>query len=202
MARFDELRQLVAAFAPNVPDFVAANAIREAARMFFRQTQSYKVDIEVALCERVNDVLFDLFEDEVEVVSFLSAEHDEFDKLALITSPASANTIGKPRYLLPLNKSTGKVYPTPDKDYYITVKASVRPKFDAASIDDEVFSENEEALRYGALSILKAQNQTDWFSPEEVQYYTDLFKKEVNKKVIEAHNAHSFREFAKPTPKF
>lgn len=202
MPNFSDLRPIVTAFAPNVPEFVASNAIRESARRFFRETHAYSVDVPIVLCQGVNTYELEVFENNLEVVAIKSAEFNEFDQMHIVAYPDKYENEGKPTKLMGASKRSVKVYPTPDGEYEITVKVAVRPSFDATFIDDDAYSENEEAIRYGALMTLKSQNATEWFSPEEVPYYGDLYRSEVNQKKIDIFNSYADLQPQHNIPKF
>lgn len=185
MAKFTELHTLVSAYAPNVPDFVAGNAIREAARRFFRATRAYTVSIDIPFCAGLALAEIDLFDDAIEVVSTLKV-----DTLEKIDHDKDTTTTGTPRYFTGEDRRNIKVYPIPNADLVLCATIAVRPTFTATELPDEVVSENEEALRYGALEILKAQVATEWHSPEEIRYYGNLFTQQINQKRIDIHKRY------------
>jgi hypothetical protein len=185
MAKFAELRSLVSAYAPNVPDFVAGNAIREAARRFFRATRSYTVEVDVPLLAGLNIGELDLFNNSIEIVSILKV-----DTLKQVERVPEATATGTPRYFIGADRLNIKVYPTPSIGVVLSAVVAVRPTFNATDLDDALVSENEEALRYGALEILKSQVATEWHSPEEIQYYGNLFTQQINQKRIDVHKRY------------
>ena len=75
--------------------------------------------------------------------------------------------------------------PIPKEDEELTVTVAVRPTFSAPVIDRCAFDDNAEAIRWGALALLKKHPNTDWFSPDEVAYYENLFLDAKNKKADE-----------------
>jgi len=195
MAKFEELHTLVSAYAPNVPDFVAGNAIREAARQFFRKTHSYIVCTPVGLSEGENIGVVEPYEADIEILATLSIELDGEPITVKTALPHYVNQSGKPRYYIGDTKDQVMFYPTADKPYDMVARIAVRPSFTATELDDELVSENEEALRYGALMILKSQVATEWFSPEEISYYKNLFDQQINQKRIDA-----LKRFTNVTP--
>lgn len=190
MAKFEALHTLISAYAPNVPDFVAGNAIREAARRFFRATRAYTVEVDVPLCAGLAIGEVDLFDDSLEVVSTLRVNIGENKPLDKKSEVPISDITGTPRHFTGEDRLNIKVYPTPDVDVLLTAVVSVRPVFNATELDDAVVSENEEALRYGALQILKSQPATEWHSPEEIQYYGNLFTQQINQKRIDIHKRY------------
>jgi hypothetical protein len=185
MAKFEELHSLVSAYAPNVPNFVAGNAIREAARRFFRATRAYTVQVDVPFLAGLAIGEIDLFNDSIEVISTLSVT-----TLKKVEQTSDSIATGTPRHFTGEDKLNIRVYPIPDQDIMLTAIVAVRPTFKATELDDAIVSENEEALRYGALEILKAQVATEWHSPEEIQYYGNLFTQQINQKRIDIHKRY------------
>ncbi|MGE6418039.1 hypothetical protein ACQKDY_09945 [Alteromonas macleodii] len=185
MVTFDSLSTLVAPYAPNVPAFTAANAIREAARDFLRHVFAYQREVEVYVYEEESKYEIDLCNDDIEIVSILEVKRSESDVLTQMKKDIRDTCIGRPSHYIGTFDRKIKFHPAPNKDEELTVTVAVRPTFQAPVIDRAVFDDNAEAFRWGALAILKKHPGTGWFSPEEVPYYENLFLEAKNKKAEE-----------------
>lgn len=185
MIAFDSLSTLVAPYVPNVPAFTAANAIREAARDFFRHVFAFQQEIEISVIDGEAKYPIEPDDNFVEVVSILSVKRSDSDILTHLSRDEHSQSKGRPRGYVGEHNKTLKLIPIPDKEEYLTVTLAVRPKFTAPAMDRDVYEENAEALRFGALAILKKHPGTEWFSPEEVPYYENLFLDAKNKKADE-----------------
>jgi hypothetical protein len=188
MPKFIEMRNLVSAYVPNVPDFVCANAIREASRDFFRSTHSYKVTIESSLEQDLRNGFIDVlgFEYALEYVALLEAKIvDGKDLIVTNKLPRYDLSQSEPTHIQPINRSEYHVYPIPEKDLDLDLVIAVRPSFTSEGISDNAYIENEEEIRTGAIAILKSQINTEWFSPEEVPYYKQQFNTLINQKKVD-----------------
>ena len=65
-----------------------------------------------------------------------------------------------------------------------------------------MFDDNAEAIRWGALAILKKQPGTGWFSPEEVTYYENLFLDAKNQKAAEITHGNMPNNMKMEIPSF
>lgn len=185
MVSFDSLTTLVAPYTPNIPAFTAANAIRESARDFFRHVFAYQQEIE--LCVTAGESVYDIdgYDQFVEVVSILEVKRGENDVLTQAQQYDKKTGTGTPRYYIGRTNRSIKLMPIPKEDEELTVTVAVRPTFSAPVIDRCAFDDNAEAIRWGALALLKKHPNTDWFSPDEVAYYENLFLDAKNKKADE-----------------
>ncbi len=185
MPQLLDMVTLVAPFAPNVPAFTAANAIRDAARHFFKETFAYQMEVELDAEPGVKKYPLDLFCSDVEIVSTLEIKKANGKPLNHLPKEPEQDVEGSPIGYLGSFDRHVVLYPTPNEAQTLTVKVAVRPRFDAEEIEDSVFGVNAEGLRWGALAILKKQPGTDWFSPAEVGYYEGLFLDAINKRAYE-----------------
>ena len=185
MVTFDSLSTLVAPYTPNVPAFTAANAIREAARDFLRHVFAYQREIEICVIEGEAKYKIEPYDAHTEVVSILEVKRSDSDVLTQMQKENRDTYSGKPSHYIGTFDRTIKLFPVPNKDEELTVTIAVRPTFQAPIIDRAVFDDNAEAFRWGALAILKKHPGTEWFSPEEVPYYENLFLEAKNKKAEE-----------------
>lgn len=185
MPQLLDMVTLVAPFTPNVPAFTAAGAIREAARHFFKETFAYQLELEVEVEPGVSKYPIDLFCTDVEIVSTLSLKNEDGKPLSHLPKEPEREVEGTPTGYIGSFDRNIIFHPTPKEAQTLKVTVAVRPRFDAEEISDEVFEIDAEALRWGALAILKKQPGTDWFSPSEIQYYESLFLEAINKRSYE-----------------
>ena len=186
MARFDDMARVLKPFAPNLPDFTGGNALRDAARRYFQEVHAYQVDDFIGVIPGISGYDVDDPDDNVEVVSVLGLQRSEWDKLSPLSQPPSYRVTGQPRHFYGHRSEQIRVFPEPEKAETLTVIYAVRPAFDAEEMDTKVMQDNIDALKYGALAILKGQPQVEWSAPDEVGYYQQLFDQEVNARRIEA----------------
>ena len=202
MVTFDSLFTLVAPYTPNVPAFTAANAIREAARDFFRHVFAYQREIEICVIEGEAKYKIEPYDAHTEVVSILEVKRSDSDVLTQMTKGNRDTYSGKPSHYIGTFDRTIKLYPVPNNDEELTVTIAVRPTFQAPIIEREVFDDNAEAIRWGALAILKKQPGTGWFSPEEVTYYENLFLDAKNQKAAEITHGNMPNNMRMEIPSF
>lgn len=202
MVTFDSLFTLVAPYTPNVPAFTAANAIREAARDFFRHVFAYQREIEICVIEGEAKYKIEPYDAHTEVVSILEVKRSDSDVLTQMTKGNRDTYSGKPSHYIGTFDRTIKLYPVPNNDEELTVTIAVRPTFQAPIIEREVFDDNAEAIRWGALAILKKQPGTGWFSPEEVTYYENLFLDAKNQKAAEITHGNMPNNMKMEIPSF
>jgi hypothetical protein len=185
MVTFDSLSTLVAPYAPNVPAFTAANAIREAARDFLRHV--FACQREVSVCVTAGEAKCEVYADDfdTEIVSILEIKRSESDVLIQMPSEVRDAFSGKPTHYIGKFDRAVKLFPVPKEDEELIAVVAVRPTFSAQGMDECTFEDNAEAIRWGALAILKKHPGTAWFSPEEVPYYENLFLDAKNKKAEE-----------------
>jgi len=148
------------------------------------------VVVDLPFAKGQEDVDIELYEIGLEVVANIKATNDVGKKVVLLPSrnkPDRNIVTGKPTTLYGDINKTITGYPVPDKDYDYQLTAAVRPSFDAEGIDGAALGENEEAIRFGALAILKSQINTSWYSPDEVQYFKQMFNDQVNQKKIDIY---------------
>lgn len=185
MVSFESLTTLVAPYTPNVPAFTAATAIREATRDFLRHVFAYQMEIEISVEAGEAKYKIEPYDVNTEVVSILEVRRSDSDVLIQSQYDPRNTHSGKPSHFIGTFDRTIKLLPMPDADEELTVRIAVRPTFSARTIESSVFDDNAEAIRWGALAILKKHPNTEWFSPDEVAYYENLFLDAKNQKAAE-----------------
>ena len=202
MVAFDSLTTLVAPYAPNVPAFTAANAIREAARDFLRHV--FACQREVSVCVTAGEAKCEVYADDfdTEVVSILEIKRSDSDVLIQMPSDNRDTVSGKPTHYIGKFDRAVKLFPVPKEDEELIATIAVRPTFSATGMDDYTFEDNAEAIRFGALAILKRQPNTAWSSPSEVPYYENLFLDAKNKKAEEITHANMPNNLRMEIPSF
>ncbi len=202
MVTFDSLSTLVAPYTPNVPAFTAANAIREAARDFLRHV--FACQREVSVCVTAGEAKCEVYSDDfdTEIVSILEVKRGDSDVLVQMSADNRDTYKGKPSHYIGKFDRTLKLFPVPKEDEELTAVVAVRPAFSAVGMDKYTFEDNAEAIRFGALAILKRQPNTEWFSPDEVGYYENLFLDAKNKKAEEIRLGHMPNNMKLEIPSF
>lgn len=185
MALFNDMVTLVAPYAPNVPAFTAGNAIKDAARHFFRVVHAMQEEVSINVIAVQPEYDITPSDSETEVVAILGVKRSDTDLLRFVQSDRHANYEGEPREYTGKFGKKIKLTPIPDKNETLTVSIAVKPAFNATQIPDLAFEENAEALRAGALSILKRHPGTEWYAPNEVSYYEQLFREAIERKAEE-----------------
>ena len=184
MANFSDLLTLVAPFAQGVPVFTAERALREAARQYFREVPLYQVEDQIGLMPGVAVYDIDEPDYDCEVIGVDSIKRDAYTPLNEMAGMPSTKRSGKPNGYFVANREI-RFYPEPEKAEVLTVNYICRPSRDAQGIPDQLLDECQEALRVGALSLLKAQPDTDWSNQAEVAYYSQLFQQEINERKVQ-----------------
>lgn len=193
MPKFIEMRNLVSSYVPNVPDFTCANAIREASRQYFRSTHSYVLEIDTLLEANERNGFIDILgcPYDVEFVAMLGARLGDNKHIDVVTHLPTVQLLSRPNKLKVISRKEFYVHPTPKTDEEIILSVAVRPSFNADELDDNVYMENEEELRIGAIAILKSQVNTEWYSPEEVSYYKAEFNQMISQKKVDIQQSYS-----------
>jgi hypothetical protein len=191
MPQLLDLVTLVAPFAPNVPAFTAANAIREAARTFYGAVPALTEFVEVETEVGVMD--YDIYSSYVdtEVTAILGVERSPFDKLTYVSDVGRVQSDGKPYRYTTLRTRQVRLLPTPNSVETLRIQVALRPTFDASEIDDEAFNYDAEIIKYGAISILKSQPNTDWSAPQDAAYFRRDFEGMMNDRRIEIAQSHN-----------
>jgi len=187
MARFDELTHMVSPFAPNVPPFVAATAIRDGARDYFRSVHAHIEEVSIVISAGQDTVIIEPDSNGTEILAITEVQTNDYSKLKKVQS-IGVKIDGVPNSYMGVSTGTIRVAPVPKVNTTLIVKLALRPTYSATDIEDELLSSNEDGIRYSALARLKRQPATDWYSPEEVGYYQSLFDQEVGQKRIAIMN--------------
>lgn len=193
MANLLDLNSLVNAYCPNVPSIVVSSALRECARDYFSQVSAYKKEINLSVLDGQASYLLEV-DPELEIVSIESARYDQYDVLVSVLEFPKVERSGKPYSFTTNGKREIILFPTPDSNHTITVTVSVRPAISATSLDDSIYTENQEGLRYGTLLRLKSQPQTDWFSPNEVAHYDNKYQSAIAQRRIQLNKKDTFTD--------
>tara|TARA_R110002167_G_scaffold91458_1_gene246096 strand:- start:168002 stop:168583 length:582 start_codon:yes stop_codon:yes gene_type:complete len=178
---------MVAPFASTVPPFVAANAIRDGARDYFRSVHAHTGEVTITILAGSDRAIVEPDSDETEILAISEVKFNDFNVLRKVQS-IGCEISGPPSAYMGIGNSTIRVSPIPKVDTNLIVKLALRPTFAATEIEDEILLNNEEGIRYAALVRLKRQPSTEWHSPSEVEYYSSLFNQEVGQKRIEMLN--------------
>lgn len=194
MALISSLRPYVASYCPNVPDLVFEQAFRLTARDFFGKTLAWQVAKEFSISSGTN--FFSLTPDDntTDIDTVISIQIKDGKELVPTDSALNEMQAIRPTHFKSTRKGTVQIYPKPTQDTVLLTLISVKPKLTATTIDDSVFEQNESALINGTIAKLKQQPGTDWYAPNESNYYSSVYDDLVSEALLEASTGFNASE--------
>lgn len=151
-------------FVPNVPEFAAINAIRDASIDFCQKTWYWQVDLPV-MDLQAGKAVYELQTDpETRLVGLAMVYYKDIllipkgqDELARLYRDTNWKTLeGEPRYYTQRSRNEITLVPTPimDDPASLYVRVALAPTRDAQGIDTEVYEIFLESIAHGARAIL------------------------------------------------
>jgi len=197
-----ELARYVTPYAGACPDPLILMALRQAIREFAEYTRDYRTSVDVAMLEdtstydlapsmpagteydRIESVLDG---DKLPIRPF--AEHD-FDLAAPDWRTHKGPRVE--RYTMVSPYGVMRVYPTPDSaGQSLSVTVSLRPSFDAQTVEDGFAKRHAEFIGYGAAGILLKMPGKPWTNPEAGVHYYQLFSERMSKTRVRRLHDHT-----------
>ena len=161
---FEEFLPDVMPFVPNVPEFAAINAIREACIKFCQRTWYWQVDLPVMDLVAGKSVYEFNVPPESRIVGIAQVYYKEIllipkgqDELARLYRDTNWKTLeGEPRYYTQRSRNEITLVPTPVKDDPDTlyVRVALAPTQDAQGVETEIYELFLEPIAGGAKAIL------------------------------------------------
>jgi hypothetical protein len=187
---YDEFLPEVMQYVPDVPDFVATNAVRNACIEFCERSRYLQMDLDpIAILANQSSYAV-----QTPVgTKFVLPEVAYYNKTLLIpkSSDELANIYrqtdwrqaqGAPAYITRLIAPVVMLVPTPvfDSAYTLNMRVSVAPTRDSTEIDSEVYEQFLEVISYGARSRLYRTPKQPYFDKNAGDQYMQMFRHGIN----------------------
>ncbi|MER2490335.1 hypothetical protein [Catenovulum sediminis] len=183
----NRLIYLVTPYCPNVPDFVFEATLLECARDYFEKTHAWVVDGEAVVNEGGGTFEIAPPETYQSVVQVVGVENLDTNRPLLPMVDFISSGVGTPTHYKVDNRNTITIKPFAQFTTNLKIKIAVRPNMSATELPERVVEENETALRYGCVSLLKMQIGTDWHDPHGAHEFKRLYEAQISSKKLEIH---------------
>lgn len=87
---------------------------------------------------------------------------------------------GKPKYFFMRDKINMVLVPIPDAAYPVRLLVSLKPTQTAQGVDELVFEEHKEAIKFGALAYLMMMPSVAWSDANAALFYQNMFVEKSN----------------------
>lgn len=161
---FEEFLPDVMPFVPNVPEFAAINAIRDATIDFCQKTWRWQVDLAPVDLVAGNAKYELLVPFDARVVGVASVYFKDIllipkgqDELARLYRDTNWQTLeGEPRYYTQRSKGTLQLVPTPTKNdaASLYIRVALAPNREASEVESEIYELYADGIAHGARAIL------------------------------------------------
>ena len=101
---------------------------------------------------------------------------------------------GKPKYFFMRDKTNMVLVPIPDAAYPIRLLVSLKPTQTAQGVDELVFEEHKEAIKFGALAYLMMMPNVAWSNPNGSIFYQQQFEEKTNAAKVKAERGENLRK--------
>lgn len=164
----------------NVPSFIFEAAMVDAARYYFDKTHSWIESGVITTIPQQNTYILDSSDvNEKSIISIKSIK-DENSKIERFDS---------------LLRNQFRLYQVPTSAKELHFEVVIRPAWDATEIPNDVFEQNQEALKYGVIFELKKQRNTDWHDPQGAVDFENKFERAISAKKLEIATAYNPNTF-------
>lgn len=187
---FEQFLPEVVQYVPDVPEFVAINAIRNACIEFCEKSRYWQTDIPaVPLQSNVAEYTVQV-PPESKFVDIVEAYADEVllipkssEELARIYRYTDWRTVqGMPAYITRVNYPTVQVVPylASATGQELSMRVALAPTRDATEIDEEIYEQFLEYISYGARGRLYSTPKQPYYDKNAAMDYTRMFRAGIN----------------------
>jgi len=159
---------------PHCPDFVIEDRIAETAMEFFKDTKSWRIDLDLSPSEK-NMADYDIDVNnrkaicDVLWINYLDSPLKPITEQQLYRlDPAWRNTIGIPKYFTRLTPDTFTIYPKPAQSVpnSLSARVAVYPTINTPAMDAPTLNDNYSAIILGTLGRLYLMTGKEWYNPD------------------------------------
>lgn len=194
---FEEFLPDVLPYVPNVPEFAAISAIRDAAIDFCQKTWRWQVDLKaISLSADKNSYNLSVPPD-TRIVGIATAYYKDVflipkgqDELVRLYRDTDWQTVkGEPRYYTQRTKGQIQLVPTPTMvdPSSLRVRVALAPTRDATSIESEIYELYSDAIAHGARAILYSTPGQPYFDRVSAKDVAADFRRAVSEAKIEVN---------------
>lgn len=187
---YEQFLNQVTQYVPDVSEFVAIDAIRNAAIEFCTKSLYWQLTLDpIPVVQNQANYILETPVD-TKVIQIISAYFDENllvpqspDRLADIYRMGDWQTMtGSPQYITQIIKPEVVVVPTPvNATGNLSVRVALAPTRDSQEIDSEIFEQWAETIAMGARARLYAQPKQPYYDKQAAVDATKLFRYDINR---------------------
>ncbi|MBY6105023.1 hypothetical protein KUW19_00840 [Ferrimonas balearica] len=198
MANFVDLRRQVYPYVSGCPEVIIEQAVSQAAREFFRQTQVWRetlpldvVEGQTAYALPVHTYGTEAFIEEVVRVFRPMPNRQRDEDLYAVPHTSDLPNLGsRPIAFTSPRPDQLLLAPSPVEAETLQAEAVLVPTTTATSIPDHYYEPYAQALLHGAIYELKGQSGHPWFDPNSVTYHGNLFQQYIAEATIRRHQGN------------
>ena len=188
---YEQFLSQVTQYVPDVSEFVAIDAIKNAAIEFCTKSLYWQINLEpMAIVANQPNYVLDTPPD-TKVIQIVSAYFDQNllipqspDRLADIYRMGDwQNQSGSPQYITQIIKPEVLLVPYPfvDQGNTLSIRVALAPTRDSQEIDSEIFEQWAETIAMGARARLYAQPKQPYYDKQAAVDATKLFRYDINR---------------------
>jgi hypothetical protein len=171
---------------PDCPDFFIESRFKEVAMTFFKDTLSWRVDLDpTALIKKTSTYEIEVPSKSAvaEILSIVNVDKElipSTEAQLLVKDAEWRSTTGDPTHYVQLSPDTFTVYPQPAATIKqaLQIRVAIYPTLDATKIDSVIFNDNYHALIYGTLAAILMMIGKAWSDPSQGGTYAQLYSQE------------------------
>jgi hypothetical protein len=173
---------------PFCPDFVIEDRIAETAMEFFKDTKSWRIDLDLSpSAKNIGDYDIDVNNRkaicDILWVNYLDAPLQPMTEQQLYKlDSAWRNTAGTPKYFTRLTPDTFTIYPKPSQSVSnsLSARVAVYPTINTPAMDGPTLNDNYSAIVTGVLGRLWLMAGKEWYNPDLGMAAMQKFEQEVH----------------------
>lgn len=176
MSDLSALERRVMRYVPNCPRLMISTALSDASREFFGRSRCWIEEHMINVVTGTHTYVVDM--GSAQWLSINWAKVDKFPAMepVSISGPVDHSPVGRPNYYGSTEGETITLYPTPDKNYNLSLSAFCQNPIDGTVIPDGLFNRYAEPLVHGAAADLLNMKSYPWYAPENRRVHLDEFE--------------------------
>lgn len=101
---------------------------------------------------------------------------------------------GEPSYFFLKNTNTAILVPKPMGVYPVRILVALKPTQAAQGVDESIFEEYKDAIKYGALAYLMLMAEKTWSNPNMSAFYQSQFDAAIQESKMRAEQGYAHRK--------
>jgi hypothetical protein len=188
---YEQFLSQVTQYVPDVSEFVAIDAIRNAAIEFCTKSLYWQTDLAPIPVEANKGTYQLITPGDTKIVQLISSYFDENllipqspDRLANIYRMGDWQTMqGSPQYITQIIKPEVILVPTPvvTNGQTLNIRVALAPTRESQEIDSEIYEQWAETIAMGARARLYAQPKMPYYDKQAATDATKLFRYDINR---------------------